>query len=347
MELLVVIAIIGILVALLLPAVQAAREAARRTQCKNQLRQIALGCLLHVDAHKFLPSAGWGRYWTGDPNRGYGKEQPGSWIYNILPYVEQTAMHDLASGMKPNTREYDNADKILNSTPIPMFYCPTRRPAQPYKGLWTTIATEHASLSQVATTLGLAKSDYAANSGDSKSWDTTGGLWEATSYASADNVGAWSDTGCGKVTRLGESPTCQTGVLYYRSETKFAQIPDGTTNTYLVGEKYVRPEAYSGESDLNGPGFSYGENQSAYTGLEWDNHRVAFAQGISVFAVDYFQPKQDTPGDENYGRFGSAHSSGFNMAMCDGSVQFVSYDIDSLTHRWLANRMDGNNASLP
>src|SRR5215208_1969930 len=94
-ELLVVIAIIGILVALLLPAVQAAREAARRNQCKNNVKNIALGCLLHEDTHKFLPSAGWGRKWSGDPNRGYGENQPGSWIYNILAYIEEQTVHDL------------------------------------------------------------------------------------------------------------------------------------------------------------------------------------------------------------------------------------------------------------
>src|SRR6188768_1267313 len=98
-ELLVVIAIIGILVALLLPAVQAAREAARRNQCTNNLKQISIGVQNHESALKMLPSSGIGYQWVGDPNFGSGRKQPGGWIYNVLPYIEEQAIHDMGAGV--------------------------------------------------------------------------------------------------------------------------------------------------------------------------------------------------------------------------------------------------------
>src|SRR6476659_9581645 len=95
-ELLVVIAIIGILVALLLPAVQAARESARRQQCSNHLKQLALGALNHEQTHQTFPTGGWGWFWVGDADRGFKRDQPGGWIYNLLPYVEEDAKYRLA-----------------------------------------------------------------------------------------------------------------------------------------------------------------------------------------------------------------------------------------------------------
>src|SRR5690349_6670512 len=97
-ELLVVIAIIGILVGLLLPAVQSARESARRLQCNNNLKQMGIGAQNHATSIGHYPAGGWGWYWIGDPDMGTNWRQPGGWIYNLLPYIEQQNLHDLQSG---------------------------------------------------------------------------------------------------------------------------------------------------------------------------------------------------------------------------------------------------------
>jgi prepilin-type N-terminal cleavage/methylation domain-containing protein len=100
-ELLVVIAIIGILVALLLPAVQSAREAARRAQCQNHLKQIGMAFLLHENTHKILPCAGISPWHVGDAMRGRAKKQTGGWMYNILPYIEEQSLYDLTNDGDP------------------------------------------------------------------------------------------------------------------------------------------------------------------------------------------------------------------------------------------------------
>ena len=126
-ELLVVVTIIGILIALLLPAVQAAREAARRLECANHLKQISLGFLQHEEKHKILPTGGWSFDMVGDPNRGFDKHQPGAWNFNILPFIEQEALYDMGTGLTGTALSAVNKQRIM--TPVSVMNCPTRRPA--------------------------------------------------------------------------------------------------------------------------------------------------------------------------------------------------------------------------
>ncbi len=127
-ELLVVIAIIGVLVALLLPAVQSARESARRTQCQNNLKQFGLAFHQHHDSYQFFPTGGWD--WTTPPNYvngapAIGGAQQAGWGFQVLPFIEQTAVWNGAGGATDN----DKAIAAIGST-TKAFFCPSRRPPQ-------------------------------------------------------------------------------------------------------------------------------------------------------------------------------------------------------------------------
>jgi len=336
-ELLVVIAIIGILVALLLPAIQAAREAARRTQCKNHLKQIATACLLHEDAHGFLPSGGWSKFYTADANMGYGADQPGSWYYNILAYIEEQQLRDLGRGLALNSAAFQAASKQLHESPVISFHCPSRRAARLYPHNWGTVDVQ----SWVSSLPAIAKGDYAANSGDSLTHAGNGFGNDqyvdppASSYPALTNV-YWTDT---------TQPTSrfyQTGVIHYRSEIGFKQIIDGSSKTYLVGEKFLGPGFY--EELATGGNARFADNQGVWCGFEWDHHRIAY-NSRSAYAPQDYQPRQDASlgvDNPNWLAFGSAHPGSLNMAMCDGSVQSVEYDIDYKVHGYQANRLDGD-----
>ena len=160
-ELLVVIAIIAILVVLLLPAVQAARESARRSQCMNHIRNLALGFHNHESAHGFFPSAG-GPDWTHHMTYVKGvpavaPDQHGGWGFQILPFVE---MNEVWVGPQGAT----NMEKSIHaiSTPLPFMFCPSRRePEVVVAGDWLQ------SPGNSGKSFGHAKNDYAASSHDS------------------------------------------------------------------------------------------------------------------------------------------------------------------------------------
>ncbi|MCH2113302.1 MAG: DUF1559 domain-containing protein [Pirellulales bacterium] len=307
-ELLVVIAIIGVLVALLLPAVQAAREAARRTQCLNHLKQIGLGSMSHHDVHSHFPSGGWGFLWVGDPDRGFGEAQPGGWAYNILPFIEQQTLHDLGAGTTGDAREQANSIRI--GTPLETLNCPSRRPATTYPA--GTIYKHLREPNHTASTADVARSDYAANGGENIFPYGTG----PNSYAVEARF-SWPDQ------------STATGIMYGRSNVGMRQITDGTSNTYMVAEKYLNPDKYSTGTDS-------GDNENMYMGFNEDIVRWT-GDGVELL----LPPLPDTPGVWGRNGFGSAHAGLMNAAFCDGSVRSISYSIDEEIHRRLGNRKDG------
>ena len=119
-ELLVVIAVLEILAALLLPAIQSAREAARRSRCQNNLRHIGVAVQAHVTAHKYFPTNGWGFLWVGDPDRGFGAQQPGGWVYNILPFVEQEDLRRLGRRQPDEMQKRQLLTQLLQ-VEVPLF----------------------------------------------------------------------------------------------------------------------------------------------------------------------------------------------------------------------------------
>ena len=245
-ELLVVIAIIGILVALLLPAIQAAREAARRTQCVNHLKQLSLACMNHEGVHKHFPSGGWGTDWVGDADRGYGEDQPGSWLYNVLPFIEEQVLHDLPKDGQSDALtqpQLDGAQKMVFLPSPPAFYCPSRRPVATYK-----VEAHHPDIARNATRnttptdYYVGAADYAANGGAETKLDRLGPrTWlEAMNKAALPLWSEYCDSLGLRVPPSGVREWVNTGIMFQRSEVGARHISDGGSKTYLVGERLFK-----------------------------------------------------------------------------------------------------------
>jgi prepilin-type N-terminal cleavage/methylation domain-containing protein len=339
-ELLLVFAIISVLMALLFPAVQAARESARTAQCKNNLKQLALAALNHHDGQGHFPTGGWGWFWLGDPDRGFGKNQPGGWMYNLLPYCEQGALYERAADGDPQTLTRDQrvgAARVVEA-PLVILNCPSRRENKPYP------LTNHEGgalgFFNSLTPAMAGRSDYAINSGHVyNEWHNATLGQGPASYADAAAWTANRSWGSDqpKFLMTPDGDESMSGVSFERSMVSIQHVTDGLANTYLVAERYIPLAHY--ETGLN-----RGDNETWCTGFNNDNYRrtgrLAAAQVLGLTPIPDSAPEDGVP--DALGRFGSAHANLWSASFCDGSVRSVSYDVDWRIHRDLGNRGDGN-----
>lgn len=298
-ELLVTISVAGLLLALMLPAVQMAREAARRTHCRSNLRQIAIGLQNFHDRNGGFPGNGWGFAWVAEPGRTVGKRQPAGWIYQLLPDVDAANLWLAGTGTSGSAARDELAQ--LCQTRLPLFKCPTRPTDQigPQTGVFRY---RNASTPRL-----ISRTDFAICEGDFIT-NTNGG---PETLEEGDDPGyAWKDV------------KGATGVSWLREGASIKDITDGSSNTYLAGEKYVSRLGYVEAMDR-------GYDQAMFTGVDLDTTRWTLETPIQ---------DEDILSERS---FGSAHSGGCQIALCDGSVRTVSYQIDSLIHRQFGNRNDG------
>jgi prepilin-type N-terminal cleavage/methylation domain-containing protein len=313
-ELLVVIAIIGILVALLLPAVQAAREAARRTQCQNGLRQMGLAIHNHVDAMRVFPTGGdhpWPciqNYASG--GRPFGPDKQGmSWAFQVLPFLEEGAVHGL-----------DTTEEIEN-TFIEMYFCPSRRPPARWEGTDTACSGGRISpwlMDYVATTPGTRwrnEADY---------WGCADCIW-----ATPEGREYWGIIVRTNWVRDTANPG-QGREAGATSPIDFGNIADGTSKTLMLTEKRLQPSHYLTGDWHDDRGWSDG----------WDPDTVrstAYPMG----------PDTETGlaglSAREFGfTIGSAHTAGVHACRGDGSVSSIEYGIDPQLLNRMAHRADAD-----
>ncbi|MDO4584542.1 MAG: DUF1559 domain-containing protein [Planctomycetia bacterium] len=339
-ELLVVIAIIGMLVGLLLPAVQQAREAARNMQCQNNLRQMGLASLNYESSLQAFPTSGWGAYWIGFSDYGLGVRQPGGWHYQILPFMEQNTLFNYASSSDSTSVQQAGA-RTLCTTPVAMFNCPSRRTPVMFPfgiyGVKSPYFGGSSGSERVSTLEGTYRSDYAINGGNATaSWLDGPASYEPDSIPTTSGGG----TGSMSATQKSDYFSKNTGIALSGKMVSMAEIYDGTSRTFLIVEKYLVPDHYMLGNDPH-------DNQSMFTGTDTDTlrfpgnpSRLAPGTTYNSASLHVYSPYQDRKGMEG-AYVGSAHSGGFNAVLCDGSVRRFSYSIDKLPFAAYGSRNDG------
>ena len=308
-ELLVVITIIGILTALLLPAVQAAREAGRRIQCANQIKQIGLALHNNADAMGVLPPGcivstgtppGW-EPWQEAKSTG-GQHQHGtSWMLQTLPYLERQNTWD----------SWDFTTNVLGNAAVAQldisyFYCPTRRNA---------IRTQDQPHLLVKTWTG-GGNDYGGCIGSGNGW-TNDSYRYFTKPENGNEAEHW------------QYPSREGIFLPNRSAT-FAAVRDGTSNTIMTGELQRLVSPPSGVSSVDG--WAAGGVATLFTTNDHEKSGIYQTGGMNN---KFFESP------------GSDHPGGAQFGMADGSTHFISESIDKQTFCCLGSMADGQRTQLP
>jgi prepilin-type processing-associated H-X9-DG protein len=254
--------------------------------------------------HKFFPTGGWGWEWVGDPDQGFAEHQPGSWVYNVLPYIEQTAVWEHGSGTSGAAKLLANSERMQMI--VPVVNCPSRR--KPL--LLPQISTFR---NANATPTG-QKTDYAVNCGDQNRNEIDTNPAAGTTVATPAYIA---------------TANLENGISYRCSKVKINDVLDGTTFTIAVGEKYLAISRWETGTDS-------ADNENMYVGYDNDQFR-----STNTTLTNFFPPRQDNISTAAHFSYGSAHSFGFNAALCDGSVRVIRYSIAAQVYQRLGNRKDG------
>jgi prepilin-type N-terminal cleavage/methylation domain-containing protein/prepilin-type processing-associated H-X9-DG protein len=300
-ELLVVIAIIGILIALLLPAVQKIREAAARIQCQNNLKQLGLAIHNYHDANNSLPPAR------------VGRDAYATWPVLIAPYVEQQNF----SNLWDITRIYHQQSPLARTTTLKIFFCPSRRSPM------TSPGSENLDTSGTTDGNGGFESacgDYACCDGDG---------WHRNEAVARGAMIAPMLTN----PNIGDNNPYPKQIYGFRSVTNFNAISDGLSNTLLIGEKHVRIGGLGRQDngdDAYYSGFNYDTAQRSAGWYIDDTTKTR-----------QNKPLMKPTDAASTIRFGGWHTGLCNFVFCDGSVHSLPVNIDIETLRRLADRNDG------
>ena len=316
-ELLVVIAIIGILIAMLLPAVQQVRESARQTQCLNRLRQIGLATILFHDSYEAFPPARLYPKKDAVAPRDAGTNQP-TWLVRILPFLEQQAFYNQFD----LSETYSNQPDETVTHALAAFVCPSRRTVE---NAQAPDVSEDVPVTSPCgcggfiniTVVGGATGDFAGNHGDL----SPGSIGAATDYYYGGNGTGVIISSQAKI-EIDEKLTWVDRISY-------SDLTDGTSNTTLAGELHVTPENLN-STPFNGPIYN-GEDLAAFTRVGGPGVPL---QGISNLSSSRV-----------FG-FGSWHPGTCNFVSADGSTRAISLGIDTVTLGQLCNRHDGGVPSI-